>query len=409
MRFYYIVFYIIFFVGCATHIPVEKRVDGISDISQNPKVYTQNFDKGYIATLESYKKEYYREWHTSKPYITKEKAMWPHRVFQYPKYYGENFQKVAQKFYEDMNEEANFQEFATLNKKAITLHRVNVRAFPTNKALFLNPYKAGEGFPFDYLQNSSLAAFKPVLVSHYSKDKGWIFIESSFVYGWVRSDAIAFIDEQHATQWQKAQQMVIVKDKHAVYDNTERFLFYSQLGQLLPKTPYFHIDDDVYNIGILPFNGSNINKILQELQKNIYGWGGMYGERDCSATIRDFFAPFGIWLPRNSSKQSQIGKVISLDGMDDTQKLQTIKKYGIAFETLLYKKGHILLYVGTYHDKVIVFHNTWGLKTSQWGKDGRYIIGKAIFSTLDFGKNVDGYESQNSILHHLKSMNIVTQ
>jgi len=138
-----------------------------------------------------------------------------------------------------------------------------------------------------------------------------------------------------------------------------------------------------------------------------YGWGGMYGQRDCSSTMRDFFAPFGVWLPRNSSKQAQVGKVISFEGMSDKEKLATIKKEGIAFRTLLYRHGHIVLYVGVYNGKVIVFQNMWGVTTRKDGKAGRFVVGRPVFSTLEIGKYLEFYDEKSSLLSHLTSMNII--
>jgi hypothetical protein len=384
-------------------------VKGVSDISQNASFYIKNLDNGYISSLEKYKKDYYKEWQTLQPYVEKKQASWANRVFHPPYYYGENFQKVSQQFYTKVIQNTNFKHFATLNKKAFTLKRVNVRALPTQRMLFLNPQRAGEGFPFDYLQNSSIAGYKPVFVSHYSKDKAWVFIEASFAYGWIPSKDIAFIGNKEAKQWKESKQNLVIKDNEAIYNKKGEFLFYSQIGQMIPLISPIKLPKESYHKGILRFTGQNINRILSRLQKNIYGWGGLYGQRDCSATIRDFFAPFGIWLPRNSSKQSKIGKIISFEGMSDQEKIVTIKKYAIPFQTLLYKQGHIVLYVGIFTNKVIIFHNTWGIKTSYWGKVGRFIIGKPIFSTLDFGQNIKGYEKKSSILHHLKSMNILTK
>ena len=138
-----------------------------------------------------------------------------------------------------------------------------------------------------------------------------------------------------------------------------------------------------------------------------YGWGGMYGERDCSSMLRDLYAPFGLWLPRNSSKQSKIGEVISFDGLDNKQKIALIKEKALAFKTLLYKKGHIMLYVGVYRDEVIVFHDTWGIKTKEGEVEGRIIIGKTIFSTLKLGKEQENYDKSSELLRNLKSMNIL--
>ncbi len=139
--------------------------------------------------------------------------------------------------------------------------------------------------------------------------------------------------------------------------------------------------------------------------KSNYGWGGMYGQRDCSSTLRDAFIPFGIWLPRNSLQQSKLGDVISLEGLSDEAKIATIKEKATAFKTLLYKQGHIVLYVGTYKGKVVVFQNTWGIKTDKDGIEGRFIVGKTLFSTLQIGEDLKEYDEDAGLLRNLKSMN----
>ena len=147
---------------------------------------------------------------------------------------------------------------------------------------------------------------------------------------------------------------------------------------------------------------------MDDVSKTNYGWGGMYGQRDCSSTLRDMFAPFGIWLPRNSFQQSKIGKVIDLSSLTDDEKIGIIKEKAIPFQTLLYKRGHIVLYVGTINDEIIIFHNTWGIKTKEVEKEGRVVIGKTIFSTLKLGQNQKNYDKEAEILRNLRSMNIVT-
>lgn len=46
-----------------------------------------------------------------------------------------------------------FAAFKTILKPAIVLKDTAVRSFPTNERLFLSN-KPGEGYPFDYLQDS---------------------------------------------------------------------------------------------------------------------------------------------------------------------------------------------------------------------------------------------------------------
>lgn len=101
-------------------------------------------------------------------------------------------------------------------------------------------------------------------------------------------------------------------------------------------------------------------------------------------------------------------EVISLENLSDEEKVKLIKEKAVPFQTLLYKKGHIVLYVGTYNDEIVVFHDTWGIKTKKDGIEGRIVIGKTIFSTLKLGKNQDYYDKDSELLRNLKSMNILT-
>ncbi len=59
-----------------------------------------------------------------------------------------------------------------------------------------------------------------------------------------------------------------------------------------------------------------------------------------------------------------------------------------------------------YDNKVVVMHNLWGIKISGDGKDGRIIVGKTVFSTLEIGKEQKFYNG--SLLSKLDSMNILT-
>jgi len=242
----------------------------------------------------------------------------------------------------------------------------------------------------------------------------------------VKARSIAIIKKKYTDEWQKAEQMFVIKEGVSVYSEDNHFLFKTRIGMMFalvdeddesyrvlaiskykdskPLYVKARIDKDVLNKGNLEFNSKNITKILKEVASKNYGWGGIYGQRDCSSTLRDFYAPFGLWLPRNSYQQSKMGKVISLETLTLEQKINTIKNKAVPFRTLLYKRGHIVLYVGTYHDKVIVFQNVWGVKTLHDGTEGRFIIGRPVFSTLEIGKNLSDFDPNGSLLENLKSM-----
>lgn len=148
---------------------------------------------------------------------------------------------------------------------------------------------------------------------------------------------------------------------------------------------------------------------MDQISKSKYGWGGIYEQRDCSSTLRDFYTPFGLWLPRNSSQQAKKGKIIKVGHLSEDAKIKLIKKQAVPFKTLLHKKGHILLFVGIHKNKIVAFHNLWGIKTKKNFKEGRFVIGKAIFSTLKVGSHRIDYDKDAEILRNIQSINILSR
>lgn len=413
-------------------IAAVKKVHYIEDLKtvpQDVRYFTQNLQKSALFPQEAYEKNYFRVWNLDEISISLSSAKWAHTTFHVGDTYGENLQLLTEEFFSSNLDNANYEKYKSLNKKALTLVNVNVRAFPTNKPLLRDPNLAGEGFPFDYIQNTSIAPNKPLLISHYSKDKEWAFVESSFAFGWVKTRNIAVIDDKYTKQWQKAQQVFIVKEGVPIYSEENNFLFKSRIGMMLAlvdedeetytvltigryknKKPLYiqsKISKSIAHKGVLAFNKKNITMVLKEVAKTNYGWGGMFAQRDCSSTLRDFYAPFGLWLPRNSSQQSKQGKVINLKNKPIDEKVAILKKEGVPFRTLVYKKGHIALYVGQYNNRAIIFQNVWGVKTKKDGVEGRFIIGRPIFSTLEVGKNLDDFDANASMLSKLESISIL--
>ena len=267
-------------------------------------------------------------------------------------------------------------------------------------------------------------------MSHYSKDGAWVYVFSSYATGWLPLHSIAFMTKKQTQKWQKTKQLHIVDDGYPIKDIEGRFVFYGRLGIMLPliKVEKEHYRVRTVTMGSyneptfteakipkhvgreepLPLDYKNLPKLANEVLQSNYGWGGLYEERDCSSTLRDFYAPFGIWLPRNSSQQAHMGEVIPLSKMNREEKLRQIKAKGIPFETFLYRKGHILLYLGEYQGSLMVMHNVWGIKTKNEEKAGRKVIGRTVISTLDLGCKQPDYDKENNLLDTLESMNIIT-
>lgn len=392
-----------------------------------PYVEQNGADRENLLELQTaFDSRYYSPWSYNAPPEKREEASWPLRAFRGG--YGSNLRPVPPAWFEEISDQSNFEAYGTLNQKAITLKWMDIRALPTDKPLYKDPSRPGEGYPFDMLQNSSVNYNEPIFISHTTKDGAWSYIFTNNVSGWVKSDGISIVDHQTMSTIQKSDKVYIIEDNYPLRDDKNRFFAYSRIGMVLPleseegesyliKTydrnntlNIVSIPKRVAHIGPSKINKNDLITIGSQLLKNTYGWGGMYGERDCSSMIRDMVTPFGIWLPRNSAAQSRKGEVISFAGMSNDEKLSAIKTKGVPFETIIYLKGHVLLYVGTYQDNVLVMHNIWGIRTiDKEGNKGRHIIGRAVISTLELGSELEAYDPTQKLLNRAESMNIFTR
>lgn len=404
----------------------------VNDVEYFPQTISSYFDNNFtnqeapFEIQKHFEERYYAPWtYTAAPICVKE-AKWPISAFTGG--YGSNLKPVDSTWISELVFQSNFETFSTVNRYGVTTKWMNIRVFPTEKPLYKNPAMPGEGYPFDLLQNSSVAFNEPIFVSHYSKDRSWVYIFTNNASGWVPSDGIALLDSGQIASVYKKEKVFITEDRVPLYDESNRFVTYSRIGMVLPleeetsdgfKVLFYKsntaaekmiIPKNTAHIGFHKINKDDFIKIGTNVLRNTYGWGGMFEERDCSSMIRDIFTPFGIWLPRNSASQAKKGEVISFAGLDNGQKLALIKEKAVPFETILYKKGHVLLYIGTYENNVMVMHNIWGIRTiDPTGKKGRVIVGKAVITTLQLGQELENFDLNNMLLSKLVSMNIFTR
>jgi len=289
----------------------------------------------------------------------------------------------------------------------------------------------GEGYPFDYLQVSSIVANTPILLTHSSLDRSWFYVVSHIASGWLPARDLAEVDSSLMIEWQSDSLIVVTRDEIPLYTTEGRTLYLALLGSIFPK-----VGEDSLNIhvlcavslpdrrampmiAVLPkssasckplvLSNSNLASIIDALIGESYGWGGLFQNRDCSATIKDMFAPFGIMLPRHSAHQVQAGfNYINLSELSDREKERVIFEEGIPGLTLLWMPGHIMLYIGHDQNRPLVFHNLWGLRTKNfWGKEGRKIIGKSVITTLSPDRGVRHADKSRTLIKRIQGMSYV--
>jgi len=403
------------FIACSTTIKEQKIT--ILDIKQDELLELSNIvnDDSFNQKLNTneFFVNFFRPWKQNKLSYSKAQAMWG---FSYRniKVYLENHRLASQEWFNKQIQNANFEQYNLKTKPAITLKNTNVRVLPTNSPIFYNPLILGEGFPFDYNQNSLLKINTPLIVSHLSKDKAWAYVESHFVSGWVEINSIAFVDKTFMKKFENSNFFISVKEKFPIYEYT--FKEYIKVGTIFPKqgntfivakadnkqkavTSYIHLNQDEIEKMPLKFDSANRIKILNEFLDEPYGWGGLLNNRDCSSFTQDYFSVFGKYLHRNSRAQTTNGKYLNISNLTLEEKKEFIKKNGIPFSTLVYLQGHIMLYIGVKDDEPLVVHNVWSVKIKDKNnKEFRHIIGKTTITTLEPAKELEGFTENSNIL-----------
>lgn len=367
---------------------------------------------------QSYKKHFFAPWNDNVPKLDEKEVFWAFEGYLSKDYYFFNKRKIPKSFFEKVISNANTQAFLTLKQKAIITQNTMLKNLPVGTAILQEPFKDGEGIPFDYALDSILNFATPVLISHYTQDKRYAFVLSEAGWGFVQSAHLKSVSNSRVEHYKKAKLITPVVERALAYDENGEFAFETRVGAIYP---YDELKNGVYygQAGGVKFQISASNAIefplefdderlknqMAQLLNRPYGWGGYDDERDCSALMRDIFAPFGLYLPRNSFAQSVAWERFDISALSNSQKATLIAKYGKPYETLLYLKGHIVLYVGVVNGENLAFHSVWGIRTKN---DGRILIAKSVITTLDIGKDDKRVAKEDLLLSRLEAMSFLS-
>lgn len=364
-------------------------------------------------------RKHFGPWERSEPEYTADDAFWGFKVFGSKSLYGENTLLRDAGWIERMTDRSDMDAYPSLGRRAIAVTNTSMRVFPTSRPAFYDFARAGEGYPFDYMQNSLVLAGTPLYATHESADGAWILVESRFAFGWVVATDIAWVDDDFATAYRTGTYGTATRDDITVKDSRGIYRFTAHIGTVLPlrdaetpETGLIPVRNAQGNAEIcttrlsgvgfrpmpIPATPANFTKLANEMLGRQYGWGGLYENRDCSAALMDLMAGFGIYLPRNSLQQYRHGVIVTLEDMSRTEKKRAIMAMATPFLTLIRRPGHIMLYVGQRDGQPVVFHTTWGVKTKQGGEYGRRIIGSTVITSLEPGIELDTLARPEGIL-----------
>jgi len=429
---------LILLTGCLKQVETIKDV---SDLRQDhtsyltDKLKTKELLAAETQLLmdEDYNIIYFSVWHQRQPFhALPERVSLDFKKFIINLGYGENKKKHSPDWLKKLRQNAALGNYPNALYNAITTRNTNLRVLPTQGPHFNSPEDDSSSWPFDSLQRSSMAANTPIFVCHISADKAWALVETCYTFGWIPVEDFARVDTGFIKTWESGRYAVITRDQTSILDADDNFILRTSLGYIFPLVKempdkleilvattdkntnavikHGFVRREMSAVKPLRFNYANATKIADELIGEPYGWGGLYGNRDCSSMTRDFFAPFGIWLPRHSEDQvKEVGNYIELQGLSPEQKEKIILEKGIPYLSLLWRKGHVMLYIGEQNGRALIFHNIWGIKTrDSAGKEGRKIIGQAVITTLHLGYELNCIDQQEGyLLNRIYAMNVL--
>lgn len=327
-----------------------------------------------------------------------------HNYMRYPGY-GINHLPNSAEWVKHIARNMDVAHFPNVAIKVITLENTNMRDLPTHQPAFGNFDEAGQGYPFDHLQVTSIAANTPAILIQKTHDGAWSFIITHNTQGWVPSPTLAIVDNHFIHRWETGHYVALTKNKISIVDHAGLMRFTAGIGKIFPITNNGSIliavsdanQHAIIKMGKLDHSVAvkwpilltqrNIAQIMNAMLGVKYGWGGMTDDSDCSLTAMNLFSTFGIWLPRNSVLQAYAWRGIDLRHRSLTEKEKIIQLHGIPFLTLFHKPGHIMIYLGEKQGRITIFQTVWGVDTRFLGRAGRAIIGSTVITPIDLGKH----------------------
>ncbi len=434
---YFLVIFLFLFASCVNKDPALKDLSLSQEASsylassQDSSNNNQSIDPQALKEKlkEGYLKAWYSPWLDMEIKNSKKEVFWILKEMNKTTGYGEDLKPNAKALNDALIKSMDIKHYPSVKIKAVVVRDSDVRAVPTNKPYYRSP----KGYPFDRYQNSLIFQGTPVLITHFNTNKTYAHIQSSFVYGWIKVSDLAYMRDKDIELLTKLKDYVMpIKDKIPLYTDYGNFYTNARVGELFPlipqsqKTPqkqkkqeeqplkaYGFLRDtkgyatlqsvilDKKDFFVFPkaFNGENMAYFINTMLGQKYGWGGLLGNRDCSAFTRDSFANFGILLPRNSYAQSRYANnYVDLSSMKAKEKEDYILKNATPFGTLLYLKGHIMLYLGERDHQAIVAHSIWSLQTQKHFKTLIHNIGGVVITSLWLAKEHNGAFSKKKLL-----------
>lgn len=290
--------------------------------------------------------------------------------------------EIGEKYWKKLMANVNSKAIRKMNPVlyAYAVNRGEIYQFPTDDIIT----DTDEFTFFNENQNTTCLCGEAVVILHKSLDKKWYFILTDNCAGWIKKENLAIVKNQETWEAERSPEhfLMVTEDEFRLeYDDKEKEISEKELtmgckltlipweeqkesqegrqpyGNYLVKLPerakdgrlvwtyaYIPYSRGVH-VGYLDYTQENVLRLAFESLGDRYGWGGMYGARDCSQYIMEIYRCFGIMLPRNSTGlHAMLCDTLDVEGFSTEEKIQEIHK--IPAGSILHMNGHVMIYLG---------------------------------------------------------------
>ena len=343
--------------------------------------------------------------------------------------YGADGRQVSESFYASIENKMSLESISSgvEVRFGFVVCNADQRLLPTAEGLYA---EAGD-VDFDQVQNSALDIGTPVAILHASAEGRWHYAMGPSSDGWIETEKLALCSQEQLRDIMGRPFVTVVRAKGSVYLDAKLTQYYgfvrmgSKLflsddnaqgvvavmlptrredGTLQARTGYLKRGEIV--AGHLSYTPRHIIEQAFEMLDTPYGWGGANGQQDCSQFVQEVFATVGISLPRNSSEQAHMGRLLGSSEPDDSddKKQQAVVTQAIPGVSPLHMKGHVMLYIGHVAGRPYVIHDVWAYRQGGDDADTLRLINRVAVTDLHLGHG----SRIGSLLHRLESIRAIT-
>ncbi len=308
----------------------------------------------------------------------------------------------------------------------LTVSHCDQRLLPTTEPLFRNPTDKR----IDRLQNNSLDFAVPLVILHESSDRKWLYVISPSSDGWVEAGSVATCSLEELARFMERPDFTVVTEAKADLFRDPMLRQHLSFIQMGVRLPLFRDWDEGVAQVMVPVRGEDGRCLFDaayvsyaqvrrgyltytprhaleqafKLLNAPYGWGGMYGEQDCSRFIQEVFASMGIQLPRNSSMQGTVGKVAATFTGKSTEKYRlgmlADARGGV---TLLQFPGHVMLYLGMIDGRPYAIHDLFAYSEKDKDSERLISVNRTAVTSLDLGMGT----KKGSLLERITNIRLI--